>query len=130
MLLLLDEYPQGDDDSPDEANNEANLGLGVSTGSPAEVSLSKLKFQATQFLQQRGYSSPSRTKLLERYRELNDDVLQAFLEHVGYSDGDTDDDAQEDKDFLTLTTVHQAKGLEWPLVCIVRTNEGFVHISV
>eukprot|EP01130_Rhizamoeba_saxonica_P001889 TRINITY_DN11711_c0_g1_i1.p1 TRINITY_DN11711_c0_g1~~TRINITY_DN11711_c0_g1_i1.p1 ORF type:complete len:275 (+),score=49.99 TRINITY_DN11711_c0_g1_i1:93-827(+) len=27
---------------------------------------------------------------------------------------------------LTLTTIHQSKGLEWPIVCVVHVNEGFL----
>eukprot|EP01125_Pyxidicula_operculata_P012841 TRINITY_DN4233_c0_g1_i2.p1 TRINITY_DN4233_c0_g1~~TRINITY_DN4233_c0_g1_i2.p1 ORF type:complete len:1412 (+),score=360.27 TRINITY_DN4233_c0_g1_i2:358-4593(+) len=47
-------------------------------------------------------------------------MLAAFLEYVGY---DLKSNSNE-RDCLTLTTIHQSKGLEWPVVCIVRANEG------
>jgi DNA helicase-2/ATP-dependent DNA helicase PcrA len=33
------------------------------------------------------------------------------------------------KEHVTLTTIHQAKGLEWPFVFIIRANEGVFPVS-
>jgi DNA helicase-2/ATP-dependent DNA helicase PcrA len=57
------------------------------------------------------------------YREINpEDALDAFLEKVSLvSDID---ELDEKADAVTLTTLHQAKGLEFPVVFIVGMEEG------
>lgn len=47
--------------------------------------------------------------------------MRSFLEQVSFGFED-----ERSQDQLTLTTIHQSKGLEWPLVCIVRVNEGYL----
>ena len=55
------------------------------------------------------------------------DVLAAFLEQVSLiSDVDQLEDSRET---LTLITLHQAKGLEFPVVFIVGVNEGLLPHS-
>ena len=55
------------------------------------------------------------------------ETVDAFLEQVALV-SDTDDLSQGD-DFLTLMTIHSAKGLEYPVVFLVGMEEGvFPHI--
>jgi ATP-dependent DNA helicase UvrD/PcrA len=52
--------------------------------------------------------------------------LEEFLSDLALLSGTTDDDPSKrgSGDSLTLTTVHQAKGLEWPVVFIIWLAEG------
>jgi len=45
-------------------------------------------------------------------------ITKAFLDQVAYYD--------KIEDQLTLTTIHQSKGLEWPIVIIAHLNEGYL----
>ena len=65
---------------------------------------------------------------LHRPREDEDsDPIAEFLEQVSLvADIDSHD---ETKDMLTLITLHQAKGLEFPVVFIVGVNEGLLPHS-
>ena len=55
-----------------------------------------------------------------RYRS-----LRAFVDDLILEPPTSPDDLQEKKDeFLTLSTVHSAKGLEWPIVIIIWAVEG------
>ncbi len=49
--------------------------------------------------------------------------LERFLSDLSVSD-DIGPEVYEDKDKVTLTTVHQAKGLEWEVVFVVSVNPG------
>ncbi len=49
------------------------------------------------------------------------DSLGQFIERVSLESDDTDTEAN---DRLTLTTIHQTKGMEWPVVMIAGMNEG------
>jgi DNA helicase-2/ATP-dependent DNA helicase PcrA len=54
-------------------------------------------------------------------------TVEAFLSDValaGDFDGETCVDGPEEQEFVTLTTVHQAKGLEWPVVLIPWVSDG------
>ncbi len=51
----------------------------------------------------------------------NEESVDSFLEEVAlYSNLEKDD---PNKDVITLSTVHQAKGLEWPAVAIIWLND-------
>ena len=56
----------------------------------------------------------------------NDDITYAgFLEYVSLSsDADTKSAADDDNNKVTLMTIHSAKGLEFPVVFIVGTEDG------
>ena len=54
-------------------------------------------------------------------------TLEAFLSDVaitGDFTGETCVDGPEEQLFVTLSTVHQAKGLEWPVVIIPWVSDG------
>ena len=50
------------------------------------------------------------------------DALGNFIERVSLESDDPD--AIESEDRLTLTTIHQTKGMEWPVVMVAGMNEG------
>ena len=50
------------------------------------------------------------------------DGLATYLHHLSLRPQD-DDDAEDDGDVVTLTTLHGAKGLEWPVVFLVGVEE-------
>jgi len=55
------------------------------------------------------------------------DSLEAFLSDVALLtnlDAEMADEDSEKKDVLRLSTVHQAKGLEWPVVILIWATEG------
>ena len=56
----------------------------------------------------------------------NDDITYAgFLEYVSLSsDADTKSSADDDNNKVTLMTIHSAKGLEFPVVFIIGTEDG------
>ncbi|KAJ1679769.1 hypothetical protein EV182_001369, partial [Spiromyces aspiralis] len=77
-------------------------------------------------------------------------VLQAFIAHVSLVSGSTEDKgevhtpsqsasqgSQQDHEdgskkgteAVTISTIHQAKGLEWPVVFVPHFNEGFLPMS-
>lgn len=60
--------------------------------------------------------------------------LRAFVEHVALSDfEEAPDDGgkkRHDSDALTLSTIHGAKGLEWPVVFVIRCNEETIPLNV
>ena len=52
-------------------------------------------------------------------------LLREFLDTCALDAGDGDDDSDE----VSLTTIHRAKGLEWPHVLLVRANDlSLIHI--
>jgi len=51
--------------------------------------------------------------------------LEGFLKFMS----ETESGNQESlRDFVTLTTIHQAKGLEWPIVFVIRFNDGVMPL--
>ncbi|RYC58638.1 hypothetical protein CHU98_g7575 [Xylaria longipes] len=60
----------------------------------------------------------------------DDDVLARFLSNVTLaSDKQTEDKDQEGKPLVTISTIHAAKGLEWPVVFIPAVYNGSIpHI--
>ncbi|KAH6647651.1 P-loop containing nucleoside triphosphate hydrolase protein [Truncatella angustata] len=57
----------------------------------------------------------------------NDDVLARFLANVSLaSDKQTNDKDQESKPMVTVSTIHAAKGLEWPIVFIPGAYKGSI----
>ena len=55
------------------------------------------------------------------------DSLEAFLSDVALLtnlDAEMADEDSEKKDVLRLSTIHQAKGLEWPVVILLWATEG------
>lgn len=67
---------------------------------------------------------------LEEYDDSNGDtnnatdVLSAFLAHVTLNAGESNPENTSTDDMVQLMTLHAAKGLEFPLVCIVGLEEG------
>ncbi|KAI1325045.1 UvrD-helicase-domain-containing protein [Xylariaceae sp. FL0255] len=61
---------------------------------------------------------------------MDDDVLAKFLSNVSLaSDKQTDNNDQEGKPQVTISTIHAAKGLEWPVVFIPAVYHGSIpHI--
>jgi len=58
---------------------------------------------------------------------MNSRTLEDFLQEVALLtnvDHQFDQDSRSDEDKIHLSTVHQAKGLEWPVVFIVWVSEG------
>ncbi|KAJ2978603.1 hypothetical protein NUW58_g7447 [Xylaria curta] len=60
----------------------------------------------------------------------DDDLLARFLSNVSLaSDKQTEDKGQEGKPLVTISTIHAAKGLEWPVVFIPAVYNGSIpHI--
>lgn len=60
----------------------------------------------------------------------DDDALARFLANVALaSDKQTDDKSKEEKSQVTLSTIHAAKGLEWPVVFVPAVYKGSIpHI--
>lgn len=60
----------------------------------------------------------------------DDDLLARFLSNVSLaSDKQTEDKDQEGKPLVTISTIHAAKGLEWPVVFIPAVYNGSIpHI--
>lgn len=55
------------------------------------------------------------------------DVLARFLANVSLaSEKQTDDNGQEDKRLVTVSTIHAAKGLEWPIVFVPAVYKGSI----
>lgn len=55
------------------------------------------------------------------------DVLPRFLANVSLaSDAQTKDDSQESKPLVTISTIHAAKGLEWPVVFVPAVYNGSI----
>ena len=55
------------------------------------------------------------------------DVLPRFLANVSLaSDAQTGDDAHEGKPVVTISTIHAAKGLEWPIVFVPAVYNGSI----
>lgn len=55
------------------------------------------------------------------------DVLARFLANVSLaSDKQTDENGEEDKPLVTVSTIHAAKGLEWPIVFIPAVYKGSI----
>ena len=51
--------------------------------------------------------------------------LIAFLEHIrGLADSEIGKKRNGKRDAVALSTIHQAKGLEWSLVCVPQCNQG------
>ena len=59
-----------------------------------------------------------------------DDILARFLSNISLaSDKQTEDKDQEGKPLVTISTIHAAKGLEWPVVFIPAVYNGSIpHI--
>lgn len=59
-------------------------------------------------------------------------ALRSFVEHAALSElEEAPDDGQSGRNRggLTLSTIHGAKGLEWPIVFIVRCNEDVIPLN-
>ncbi|TGJ88520.1 hypothetical protein E0Z10_g216 [Xylaria hypoxylon] len=57
----------------------------------------------------------------------DDDILARFLSNVSLaSDKQTEDKDQEGKPLVTISTIHAAKGLEWPVVFIPAVYNGSI----
>lgn len=59
---------------------------------------------------------------MEEYAEDEMSILSAFLAHVSLDAGDSATEPDDNK--VQLMTLHAAKGLEFPFVCIVGMEEG------
>ena len=57
------------------------------------------------------------------------DALSSFLAHVALSTELKEDDDEEPRPKVTISTIHAAKGLEWPVVFIPATYEGSIPHS-
>ncbi|PSS33225.1 ATP-dependent DNA helicase SRS2-like protein [Actinidia chinensis var. chinensis] len=56
-------------------------------------------------------------------------VLKAFIDHVSERESENFRSRRRDnKDAITLTTIHQSKGLEWDTVFIVKANESEIPL--
>ncbi|KAK6956506.1 hypothetical protein Daesc_001784 [Daldinia eschscholtzii] len=66
--------------------------------------------------------------VLEDTQQTSDDnVLARFLANVALaSDKQTDDDGKDGKPQVTVSTIHAAKGLEWPVVFIPAVYKGSI----
>lgn len=57
----------------------------------------------------------------------DDDILARFLANISLaSDKQTDDKDAEGKPLVTISTIHAAKGLEWPVVFIPAVYQGSI----
>lgn len=66
-------------------------------------------------------------KIASRYGNLSSFIADISF---GQPDSETEDTVNDDKDFLTLSTIHSAKGLEWKHVIIAgAVNGNFPSIS-
>lgn len=65
-------------------------------------------------------------RIQEGYEPIVSDSLSMFISGTSIFELDNieDEDTEETKDRVTLTTVHSAKGLEWPVVFVVGLEEG------
>ncbi|KAL2172135.1 hypothetical protein VTG60DRAFT_136 [Thermothelomyces hinnuleus] len=62
---------------------------------------------------------------LDQTRETG--VLPRFLANVALaSDAQTEDDGQESRPLVTISTIHAAKGLEWPIVFVPAVYDGSI----
>jgi DNA helicase-2/ATP-dependent DNA helicase PcrA len=59
---------------------------------------------------------------MDEYASDESNILSEFLAHVSLDAGDSGDEPSDNK--VQLMTLHAAKGLEFPLVCIVGMEEG------
>ena len=66
--------------------------------------------------------------IAENYKSLNSFLTDLALEPPTDSVGGVDS-TEKDKEFLTLSTIHSAKGLEWHSVFIIHALEGFFPSS-
>jgi DNA helicase-2/ATP-dependent DNA helicase PcrA len=102
-------------------------GLGPS-GAPAEMIQAILHADYGSYLLGRHENAESRGEDLEQLADyaLKFGSLEEFLSDLSLLSGMTDDDPDKKGggDFLTLTSVHQAKGLEWPVVFLLWMVEG------
>ena len=57
----------------------------------------------------------------------NDEQLTAFLHDIALAgEVETSDEKQDTSDYLTISTIHAAKGLEWPVVFIPGVYDGSI----
>jgi superfamily I DNA/RNA helicase len=66
--------------------------------------------------------------------ETADELIKGFVDRVRTLDADSTDDGEEietenESEAVTVSTIHQSKGLEWEHVIIVRTNKGICPIN-
>ena len=67
---------------------------------------------------------------IEQYqRSSSMEALSRFLAHVALSTGLKEDDEEEPRPKVTISTIHAAKGLEWPVVFIPGAYEGSIPHS-
>lgn len=60
----------------------------------------------------------------------DDDILGRFLANIALaSDAQTDDKVQDKASQVTISTIHAAKGLEWPVVFVPSVYEGSIPHS-
>lgn len=93
-------------------------------------------FQATQYLKQFDAENEDDYSRLENIKELKSVAiafpsLMAFLEQVALveSEYSTDEKSGKNKDGVRLMTLHQAKGLEFPVVFVAGLEEGILPHS-
>jgi DNA helicase-2/ATP-dependent DNA helicase PcrA len=55
-------------------------------------------------------------------------ALRTFVSNMHRAE-ESAEGAQGQRDFVTLSTIHQAKGLEWPAVFVVHFNEGVLPLQ-
>jgi DNA helicase-2/ATP-dependent DNA helicase PcrA len=67
--------------------------------------------------------------IAEAQRRRGGETLQEFLEAVTLSQEDSDEEPGEERDRVTLMTLHAAKGLEFPWVYLVGVEEGLLPHS-
>src|SRR5207237_2677076 len=103
-------------------------GLGAGQGRPSDMIQAVVHSEYGSLLLGRHENADRRVDDLEQLADyaLRFGTLEEFLSDLALLSGLTDDDPERrgTGDFLTLTTVHQAKGLEWPVVFILWLVEG------
>jgi superfamily I DNA/RNA helicase len=62
------------------------------------------------------------------------ELVKAFVERVRSLDVDSAEEGEavednDDRDAITVSTIHQAKGLEWEHVIVVRMNRGVCPVN-
>ncbi|KAJ3553008.1 hypothetical protein NPX13_g10982 [Xylaria arbuscula] len=86
---------------------------------------------AEEFMRQSQADDDDSLPTIEGFAQASeDDILAKFLSNISLaSDKQTEDKDQEGKPLVTISTIHAAKGLEWPVVFIPAVYNGSIpHI--